>query len=39
MSDQDKKELKFILQSGLEATIALTIAFTVTFLIAAIWKI
>lgn len=38
MTPQDKKELKFILQTATEATIALSIAFFITFLFATIWK-
>lgn len=39
LSEQDKKELKFLLKATKEVVLALTIALTLTFLIIAIWKI
>jgi hypothetical protein len=39
LTDQDRKELKFILNTAKEMLIALSIAFTLTFLIITLWKI
>jgi len=39
LTEQDRKELKFILTTAKEMLIALSIAFTLTFIILKIWKI
>jgi len=39
LTPQDRKELKFILNTAKETAIALSIAFTLTFLIITLWKI